>query len=109
MVLAQREDLNVLDYDKFIMVLVENGTIHNITKVLLISLCEEQQRFRVAFRCVQQTLSIGVFTKAFEYGPDSARQLGERFRFLLFGRLLSLARASTFWVVSGAYRAGGGC
>lgn len=41
MVLAEREDLNVLHDDELVMVLVEDCSVDDVAQVLLVSFCEE--------------------------------------------------------------------
>jgi len=61
MVLAQGKDLNVSHNDQLVMVLVEDGAVDNVPQVLLVALCEEEQRLCVPLRRVQQSLAVGVF------------------------------------------------
>ena len=75
MVLAKRVDLNIPYDDQLVMVLVEHRTIDDITQVLLISLCEEEQGLGITLRCLQQSLAIGIFANAFEDGSYGAGQL----------------------------------
>ena len=92
MVLAKGEDLDVPHNDELVMVLVEDSTVDDVAQVLFVALCEKEQRFRVALWCVEQPLTVGVFAQTLEHSPDSARQLLEVRRLLLFGCLLPLPR-----------------
>lgn len=92
MVLAKGEDLDVPHDDELVMVLVEDSTVDDVAQVLFVTLCEEEQRFRVALWCVEQPLTVGVFAQTLEHSPDSARQLLEVRHLLLFGCLLPLPR-----------------
>jgi hypothetical protein len=47
MMLAQREDLNVLDNHELVVILVEDGTIHNVAQILFVALCKEEQRLGI--------------------------------------------------------------
>ena len=90
-VLAQRKDLNVLHDDELIVVLVEDGAIDNLTQVLLVALCEEQEGFGVAVRSVEQALAVGVLANALEDGAHGAGQLRQTLVLLLLGCFLALA------------------
>lgn len=92
MVLAKREDLYVPHDDKLIMILVEDSAVDDVAQVLFVALGEEKQRLCVALWCVEQPLTIWIFTQTLEHSPDSARQLLEVCCLLLLGRLLPLPR-----------------
>jgi hypothetical protein len=47
MMLAQREYLNVLYNHELVVILVEDGTIHNVAQILFVALCKEEQRFGI--------------------------------------------------------------
>ena len=102
MVLAQRENFNVLDDDQLVMILVEDGAVDNLAQVLLISLCEKQQRLCVAIRCVQQPLPVWVLSNALEDGSHGAGQLRQTLLLLLVGGLLSLSRSLACRLISRA-------
>lgn len=73
--LAQREYLNISDDDKLIVVLVKHGTVYNFAQILLVSLCEEQHCLGISLWCLQKPFTIRVFSKAFQNGANSAREL----------------------------------
>lgn len=41
MMLAETEDLDVLHNNQLVVTLMEDSTIHNVSNVLLVSLCEK--------------------------------------------------------------------
>ena len=52
--LTEREDLNVLHYDKLIMVFMEYSSIDNISEVLFVTFCEEHHSLRIAIWCLME-------------------------------------------------------
>ena len=70
--LAQREDLDIFDNYELIMIFVEDGPIDQITDVLLIALCKVKHSFSTALRRPSQTLSVWIFSYAFQNGLYSA-------------------------------------
>lgn len=95
MVLAETEDLNVLDDDQLVVIFVKDGAVNDVSQVLLVTLCEVHHGFCIAFRSAMETFSFGILADAFKECTDGARQL-----FLASGRLFgrgfeSFARAST--------------
>jgi hypothetical protein len=88
MMLAEREDLDIFHNDQLVVVLVEDSAIDNVAEVLLVALGEEQHSLGIALRCVQQTLTVGVLTKAFQHRPHGTRELLEVLCLLLLSGLL---------------------
>lgn len=74
-VLAEREDFNVLHNDKLVVPLVENRIIDNRLDVLLVPLREEQHGLRISIRRPEQALAIRVLTDALENSTDGTRNL----------------------------------
>jgi hypothetical protein len=92
-VFAQREDLDVLDNDKLVVVLVEDGAVHNLAQVLLVTLGEEEEGFRIAVGRVAEALAVGILANALENGAYGAGQLRQPLLLLLVRRFLPFAGA----------------
>lgn len=86
-VLAEGEDLNVLDDDELVVVLVENSAINDVPQVLLVAFGEEQHGLCVALRRVEQALAVGILAQTLQHSPHRARQLLQVLRLLLLGSL----------------------
>jgi len=84
-VLAETEDLNVLYNDQLVVVLVKDGAVDYVPEILFVAFCEEHHCFCVSLRSAMQTLSVGVFTDAFEKSSNRARQFLKSLRSLLWG------------------------
>ena len=87
-VLAEREDLNVLHNNQLIVILVEDSAVNDVAKILLVALGEEQHSLSIALWGIQQTLAVGILTKAFQHSPHSTRQLLEVLGLLFLSSLL---------------------
>ena len=66
--LAQREDFNILNNDKLIMIFVEDGSINQITDVLFVAFGKVKHGFCIALRRPSQTLSVWIFSYTFQDG-----------------------------------------
>lgn len=73
--LTQREDFNVFDNDKFIVVFVENSTIDKVPDIFLIAFGEIHHGIGIPFRCPSQSFSFWVFPNALKNSSDSLRKL----------------------------------
>jgi hypothetical protein len=93
MMLAEGEDLNVLDDNELIVIFMEDGAIDNVSEVLLIALGKEEHSLGVPLGRLEDTLSVRIFTHTFENSPDSAGELGKTLRPLLFTFFLALSRS----------------
>lgn len=74
MMLAQREDLDIFDNDKLIMIFVEDSSIDQITDILLIAFSKVEHGFCIALRRPSQTLSVWIFSYTFQDGRYSSFQ-----------------------------------
>lgn len=74
MMLAQREDLDIFDNDKLIMIFVKDSSIDQITDILLIAFSKVEHGFCIALRRPSQTLSVWIFSYTFQYGRYSSFQ-----------------------------------
>lgn len=74
MVLAEREDLDILHNDQLVMVLLEDGAVHQIPDILLIALGEEEHGFGVALWSTPQPLPLRILPYAFQDSRDCALQ-----------------------------------
>lgn len=84
MMLTQREHLDVLDNDKFIMVLMEDRPIDQISHVLLVTFGEIEHSLGVSLGGFAQTFSLRILSNALQDRPHSSGQfLNPLFR--LFG------------------------
>lgn len=66
--LAQREDLNILNNDKLIVIFVEDSSINQITDVLFIAFSKVKHGFCIALRRPSKTLSVWIFPYTFQDG-----------------------------------------
>lgn len=74
--LAKAVHLDILDNHQLIVILVEDSTIHDIAKILLVPLGEEHHRLGVSLGRPMQAFSVGIFADAFQYRAHRARELG---------------------------------
>jgi hypothetical protein len=65
MVFAHAENLDILHNDHFIVPLMEDGVVHDILDILLVSLGEEQQCLGISGRGIEHPFPIGIFTDTF--------------------------------------------
>jgi hypothetical protein len=75
MVFAQAEDFNILHNHQLIMPLMEDCVVNNVSHILLVSLCKEQQSFGISVWCRKKAFAVGVLANAFENSADSAGEL----------------------------------
>lgn len=71
MVFAHREDFNILDNDQLVVTFVEYSIIDDIPHILLVTLSEEEEGFRVSLWSRFETFSVWVFSYTLENGSDS--------------------------------------
>lgn len=91
--LAETEDLNVLDDDHLVVALLEDGVVHDVADILLVALGEKEHRLSVASGGVKDTGAVDVLADALENGANGALELVQPLS-SLFGALLeSLAGA----------------
>jgi hypothetical protein len=95
MVLAQTKYLNILHNYQFIMIFMEDGTIYNISHVLLIPSGEKQHGLCVSFWSAEEAFSRRVFADTLEDGTNSTRQLVQSDLRLLGCLLQTLAGSQT--------------
>ena len=74
MMLAQRENLDIFDDDKLIMIFMKDSSIDQVTDVLLIAFSKVKHGFCIALRRSPQTLSVWIFPYTFEDGGYSSFQ-----------------------------------
>lgn len=71
-VLAHREDLDVLDDHELVVVFGEDGVVDDALEVLFVAFGEVEHGLCVARWSVQEALTVGVFADAFEDCADAA-------------------------------------
>lgn len=71
--LAQAEDLDILDNDHFIVLLVKDGVADHVAQLLLVTAGEMQQRLGISLGRVFETGPIWIFSEAFENRLDCFR------------------------------------
>ena len=64
---TQTEDLYVFYHHQLVMVLVEDGLVDQVSDVLLISFGEEEHGLRIPLRRAEKTLTLRIFSDAFQY------------------------------------------
>jgi hypothetical protein len=101
-VLAKREDINILDNHQLIMVLVEDGAIHQVPHILLVTLGEVKHSFGISHWGFAETLPFWIFSNAFQDRSDSSRELVKSFLGLFFGRFLALSGSGAWgtWLIA---------
>jgi hypothetical protein len=92
--LAETEDLDILYNDKLIVVFVKDGTINNVSQILLIAFGKVHHGFRITFGRAMKTLSLRILSDTLEQGADCAGELFLAGCGLFGGRIESLACAS---------------
>lgn len=58
--LAQRENLNILHNDQFVMVLHKGSVVHQVSNVLHITLCEPEHCFGITLRGPEKAFPFGI-------------------------------------------------
>jgi hypothetical protein len=96
MMLAQTEDLDILYDDKLIVVFVKDGTINNVSQILLVTFGKVHHGFRITFGRAMETFSFRIFSNTLEQGTDCSGELFLAGCGLFGGRLESLACASAY-------------
>lgn len=91
MVLAQREDVDILDNNQLIMVLMEDRTVHQVPDILLIALGEVKHSLGISQGSLAETLALRVLSNAFEDCPNGSRELLKSFFGLFRSRLFPLS------------------
>lgn len=66
--LAQRENLNIFDNDKLIVIFVKDSSINQITDVLFIAFGKVKHGFCIALGRPSQTFSVWIFSYTFQDG-----------------------------------------
>ena len=84
--LAQREQFDVLDQDHLAVRLREDGGLYDFLTILEISLRQELHGFRHALRRLGETFPLDVLAEELENGLDVAREFLRRF-FVVFFQL----------------------
>jgi uncharacterized protein (DUF1684 family) len=92
--LAETEDLDILYDDKLIVVFVKDGTINNVSQVLLVAFGKVHHGFRITLGRAMKTLSFRVFSDTLEQGTDCSGELFLAGCSLFGGGIESLACAS---------------
>ena len=72
MMLAKRENLNVLDNDELVVVLVKHRPVDNVPNVLFVALCKIQHCLGISFRRAADAFSVRVFTDTLQNGSHRA-------------------------------------
>lgn len=93
-VLAQAEDLNVLDNDHLVVALLEDGIVDNVADVLLVALGKVEHGLGVALGRVDDAGAVGVLADALENGADGGLHLLEALGGLVGVLFETFARAS---------------
>ena len=92
---AQREDLDIFDNDELIVIFVEHSSINQITNVLLIAFSKVEHGFCITLRRPSQTLSVWIFSDAFQDGRYSSFQSLQSLFSLLRCSFQTLSRPQT--------------
>ena len=90
-VLAKRENIDILDDHQLIVIFVEDRTVHQVPHVLLVALGEVKHGLGISHGSFPETLTLRIFSDALEDCPDCSRKLVETFFGLLRGGLFPLS------------------
>jgi hypothetical protein len=93
MVLAETEELDILDNDHLVVTFAEDCSINDVFNAVLVALGEGQQCLGVTRGCVEQSFAIRVFANTLEEGSYGATHLLQA-GFGLFGILFSALTGS---------------
>lgn len=74
MMLAQREDLDIFNNDKLIVIFMKDSSVDQITDVFLIAFSKVKHGFCIALRRPSQALSVWIFSYTFQNGGYSSFQ-----------------------------------
>jgi hypothetical protein len=95
MVFTQAKDIDVLDNDQFIMILMEDRTVHNIPQILFVSFCEKHHGFCIPLWSVTQSFAIWILADAFKDCAHRVCKFALTFFRFLWGSVKSLFSANT--------------
>jgi hypothetical protein len=95
--LAQGEDIDILDNHQLIVVLVEDRTVHQVPDILLVALGEVKHGLGVSQGGLAETLTLWVLSNTFEDCPDGSRKLLKSLFGLFRGRLFPLSSSGAWW------------
>lgn len=93
--LADREDLNILDDDHLVVAFLEDGRVDDVHHVLLVAHCKVQEGIRISMRGGEEPFSVGILSHAFQQCPHSPLHALQPICLLLGALLQSCTRAHT--------------
>lgn len=91
MVLAHREDIDVLDNNQLIVVLVEDSVVDQVPNILFVALSEIEHGLGISHGGLAKSLSFRVLADTFQDCADSSGHLLKSLFGLLRCRLLPLS------------------